>query len=169
MTSKGIPPRGAFLGTLRRGLDTARKTSQPFMLKQINIYGQGNAAEVVMSKPSCTGSSRAQSRISNSSSVVTRRRLIKGSAALAAMGAAGTIGWRGAIAADKKLVVTTMPGPRWEGALKASAKAYMGKHPDVTIDILVSPYAEHYQRIGTSLIEDSSDFDAHLFDPVLIG
>ena len=26
-----------------------------------------------------------------------------------------------------------------------------------------------YQRIGTSLIEDSSDFDAHLFDPALIG
>jgi ABC-type glycerol-3-phosphate transport system substrate-binding protein len=74
-----------------------------------------------------------------------------------------------ALAADKKLVVTTMPGPRWEGALKASAEAYKAAHPGVEIDILVSPYAEHYQRIGTSLAEDSADFDLHLFDPVLIG
>ena len=58
-----------------------------------------------------------------------------------------------ALAADKKLVVTTMPGPRWEGALKASAEAYKAAHPGVEIDILVSPYAEHYQRIGTSLAE----------------
>ena len=50
---------------------------------------------------------------------------------LGARVAARGIGWRGAIAQTKKLVITTMPGPRWEGALKASAKAYMAKHPDV--------------------------------------
>ncbi len=101
---------------------------------------------------------------------LTRRKFVKTSASAGALVAVTSgLGWRGAIAAEKKLVVTTMPGPRWEGALKASAKAYMDKHKDVTIDILVSPYAEHYQRIGTSLIEDSADFDAHLFDPVLIG
>ena len=101
---------------------------------------------------------------------LTRREFVQKSAAVGVLGTvASGIGWRGAIAQEKKLVVTTMPGPRWEGALKASAQAYMAKHPDVAIDILVSPYAEHYQRIGTSLIEDSSDFDAHLFDPVLIG
>ena len=70
---------------------------------------------------------------------LNRRRLMQS----AAGAAASVIGWRGAIAAEKKLVVTTMPGQRWEGALKASAKAYMAKHPDVAIDILVSPYAEH--------------------------
>lgn len=96
----------------------------------------------------------------------TRRQLLAG-AGLAA--AAALAPWRGAIAETRRLVVTTMPGPRWEGALRASAAAYMARNPTVTVDILVSPYAEHYQRIGTSLIEDSSDFDAHLFDPVLIG
>lgn len=101
---------------------------------------------------------------------VSRRGFVKGVAAGAALAAASSaVTWRGAIAESKKLVVTTMPGPRWEMALKASAKAYMEKNKDVTIEVLVSPYAEHYQRIGTSLIEDSSDFDAHLFDPVLIG
>jgi len=74
-----------------------------------------------------------------------------------------------AIAQTKKLVVTTMPGPRWEGALRASAVAYQAANPGTEIEILVSPYAEHYQRIGTSLIDNSSDFDLHLFDPVLIG
>ncbi len=101
---------------------------------------------------------------------VSRRTVIKGAAAgLAVAAASSAVSWKGAIAAGKKLVITTMPGPRWEMALKASAKAYMEKNKDVEIEILVSPYAEHYQRIGTSLIEDSSDFDAHLFDPVLIG
>ncbi|MGE0648153.1 MAG: ABC transporter substrate-binding protein [Alphaproteobacteria bacterium] len=101
---------------------------------------------------------------------VSRRTVIKGAAAgLAAAAASSAVTWRGAVAQSKKLVVTTMPGPRWELALKASAKAYMEKNKDVEIEVLVSPYAEHYQRIGTSLIEDSSDFDAHLFDPVLIG
>ncbi len=101
---------------------------------------------------------------------LSRRALLRNSAAAAATGVlANSLGWRGAIAQTKKLVVTTMPGPRWEGALKASAAAYMAKNKEVAIDILVSPYAEHYQRIGTSLIEDSADFDAHLFDPVLIG
>lgn len=74
-----------------------------------------------------------------------------------------------AIAQSKRLVVTTMPGPRWEGALRASADAFKAAKPDVEVEILVSPYAEHYQRIGTSLTEDATDFDRHLFDPVLIG
>ncbi|MFO1060648.1 MAG: extracellular solute-binding protein [Dongiaceae bacterium] len=99
----------------------------------------------------------------------SRRRFLELSAAAAAGIAASGLFWRGAMAATRKLVVTTMPGPRWEGALRASAKAYQAKHPEIEIEILVSPYAEHYQRIGTSLIEDSSAFDAHLFDPVLIG
>lgn len=100
---------------------------------------------------------------------VSRRRFLKSSAAIGGAAAAGGLFWRGSIAATRRLAVTTMPGPRWEGALRASAKAYQQKHPDIEIEILVSPYAEHYQRIGTSLIEDSSAFDAHLFDPVLIG
>jgi multiple sugar transport system substrate-binding protein len=100
---------------------------------------------------------------------LSRRRFLEISAATAAGAAASGLFWRGAMAATRKLVVTTMPGPRWEGALRASAKAYQAKHPEIEIEILVSPYAEHYQRIGTSLIEDSSAFDAHLFDPVLIG
>ena len=102
---------------------------------------------------------------------LSRRKFLGGSVATGvALGAASSaIGWKGAIAQSKRLVVTTMPGPRWEQALTASAKAYMAANPDVEIEILVSGYAEHYQRIGTSLIEDSSDFDAHLFDAALIG
>ena len=89
---------------------------------------------------------------------VSRRKFLGGTAAAGvALGAASSaIGWKGAIAQSKRLVVTTMPGPRWEQALTASAKAYMAANPDVEIDILVSGYAEHYQRIGTSLIEDST-------------
>ena len=97
-----------------------------------------------------------------------RRELIKSAAAGMAL-AAGWLPAMPALAASKRLVVTTMPGPRWEGALRASAEAYQVANPDVQVDILVSPYAEHYQRIGTSLAEDASDFDLHLFDPVLIG
>jgi ABC-type glycerol-3-phosphate transport system substrate-binding protein len=82
---------------------------------------------------------------------------------------AAGFGLKPAIAQTKRLVVTTMPGPRWEGALRASATAYQAANPDVQVEILVSPYAEHYQRIGTSLAEDAADFDLHLFDPVLIG
>ena len=102
---------------------------------------------------------------------VSRRKFLGGSVATGiALGAASSaVSWKGAIAQSKRLVVTTMPGPRWEQALKASATAYMAANPDVEIDVLVSGYAKHYQRIGTSLIEDSSDFDAHLFDPALIG
>ena len=102
---------------------------------------------------------------------VSRRKFLGGSAAAGiALGATSSgVAWKGAIAQSKRLVVTTMPGPRWEDALKASAKAYMAKNPAVEVEVLVSGYAEHYQRIGTSLIEDSSDFDAHLFDPALIG
>ncbi|HET7715291.1 MAG TPA: extracellular solute-binding protein [Bauldia sp.] len=101
---------------------------------------------------------------------IDRRRFLAGTSSL---GAAAFLGSglfpNPGIAQAKTLTVTTMPGPRWEGALRASAKAYQTAHPDVEVNILVSPYAEHYQRIGTSLAEDSSDFDLHLFDPVLIG
>lgn len=97
---------------------------------------------------------------------LNRRQMLQLSAGAAV---ASGFGWKPAIAASKRLVVTTMPGPRWEGALRASATAYQAANPDVQVDILVSPYAEHYQRIGTSLAEDSADFDLHLFDPVLIG
>ncbi|MEQ8965046.1 MAG: extracellular solute-binding protein [Azospirillaceae bacterium] len=97
-----------------------------------------------------------------------RRTILKAGAAGALVTATG-LPWRRARGQSQRLVVTTMPGPRWEGALKASARAYQEANPGVEIEILVSPYAEHYQRIGTSLIDDSSDFDLHLFDPVLIG
>ena len=71
---------------------------------------------------------------------VSRRTVIKGAAAgLAVAAASSAVTWTGAIAANKKLVVTTMPGPRWEMALKASAKAYMEKNKDVEIEVLVSP------------------------------
>jgi multiple sugar transport system substrate-binding protein len=96
----------------------------------------------------------------------SRRTLLKiGGAATLGAG----FGIRPAVSQTKRLVVTTMPGPRWEGALRASATAYQAANPGVQVDILVSPYAEHYQRIGTSLAEDAADFDLHLFDPVLIG
>ncbi len=100
------------------------------------------------------------------STSLSRRRVLQAGAA--ATMAAG-FGLKPAIAQTKRLVVTTMPGPRWEGALRASATAYQAANPDVQVEILVSPYAEHYQRIGTSLAEDAADFDLHLFDPVLIG
>src|SRR5215207_569480 len=119
-----------------------------------------------MAEQSSVSETRSEIDAGRKRSGLTRREFVQKSAAVGVLGTvASGIGWRGAIAQEKKLVVTTMPGPRWEGALKASAQAYMAKHPDVAIEILVSPYAEHYQRIGTSLIEDSSDFDAHLFDP----
>lgn len=100
---------------------------------------------------------------------LNRRQVLHGGAALGVTAAAGLLPAAPALAQSQRLVVTTMPGPRWEGALRASAAAYMAANPNVEIEILVSPYAEHYQRIGTSLAEDSSSFDAHLFDPVLIG
>jgi len=103
-------------------------------------------------------------------STINRRALLRGSSSLGAAILLGpSVLGRPAIAASKTITVTTMPGPRWEGALRASAAAYQEANPDVEVKILVSPYAEHYQRIGTSLAEDSSDFDLHLFDPVLIG
>ena len=116
-------------------------------------------------------SSETNGTVERARSGVSRRRFLRGGgAAGVALGAASSgVAWKGAIARSRRLVVTTMPGPRWEQALKASAEAYMAGNPDVEIEILVSGYAEHYQRIGTSLIEDSSDFDAHLFDPALIG
>jgi hypothetical protein len=39
--------------------------------------------------------------------------------------------------------------PALEMALRPAPGLY-GQNKDVTIDVLVSPYAEHYQRIGTS-------------------
>jgi ABC-type glycerol-3-phosphate transport system substrate-binding protein len=100
---------------------------------------------------------------------MSRRGFLQAGSAFGATSLLGPGLPRPALAASKTLTVTTMPGPRWEGALRASAAAYQAAHPDVEVKILVSPYAEHYQRIGTSLAEDSSDFDLHLFDPVLIG
>jgi ABC-type glycerol-3-phosphate transport system substrate-binding protein len=102
--------------------------------------------------------------------LLSRRDFLKRTALTGAALGMATTGLRDrALAATSRLAVTTMPGPRWEGALRASAKAYEAKNPNVEIDILVSPYVEHYQRIGTSLTNSSSDFDLHLFDPVLIG
>lgn len=98
-----------------------------------------------------------------------RRTVLRTGVAGGALVLAGATPLRRAFGQARRLVVTTMPGPRWEGALRASAAAFEAANPGVEIDIVVSPYAEHYQRIGTSLIEDASDFDIHLFDPVLIG
>jgi ABC-type glycerol-3-phosphate transport system substrate-binding protein len=67
------------------------------------------------------------------------------------------------------IVVATMPGPRWEGALRSTAEAYMNANPDVEVEIVVSPFTEHYQRIATSLATDSSEFDVFVFDAALMG
>lgn len=99
----------------------------------------------------------------------SRRSILKGGLAAGALAGTGALPWRRARGQTQTLTVTTMPGPRWEGALTASARAYEAANPGVAVNILVSPYAEHYQRIGTSLMDDASDFDLHLFDPVLIG
>jgi len=108
-------------------------------------------------------------RFSGRAGGISRRAVLRQGAALGAVAAAGGLLASPAVAQSRRIVVTTMPGPRWEGALRASAAAYMARTPGTEVEILVSPYAEHYQRIGTSLIEDSAAFDAHLFDPVLIG
>jgi multiple sugar transport system substrate-binding protein len=68
-----------------------------------------------------------------------------------------------------QVVVATMPGPRWEGALQGTAQAYMDQNPDVEVQIVVSPFTEHYQRIATSLASDSSEFDVFVFDAALMG
>ena len=85
-----------------------------------------------MAEQSSVSETRSEIDAGRKRSGLTRREFVQKSAAVGVLGTvASGIGWRGAIAQEKKLVVTTMPGPRWEGALKASAKAYMAKHPDV--------------------------------------
>ena len=103
---------------------------------------------------------------SQSRNRMTRRGVLDTALALGALTALPAAP---AVAQSQKLVVTTMPGPRWEGALRASAAAYRWPTQVSRSRFSSSPYAEHYQRIGTSLIENSGDFDLHLFDPVLIG
>jgi multiple sugar transport system substrate-binding protein len=62
-----------------------------------------------------------------------------------------------------------MPGPRWEGALRASAEAYKTVNPEATVNILVNPFTEHYQKIGTELASDSDATDVYVFDAALLG
>lgn len=109
----------------------------------------------------------------------TRKEFLKRSAAIGvvvaapgALAAAASARSRRVFVARKmsgKLVVATMPGPRWEGALRASVKTYMQNNPDVKINLVVSPFTEHYQRIGTALQTDSSDYDIFVFDRALMG
>jgi ABC-type glycerol-3-phosphate transport system substrate-binding protein len=108
----------------------------------------------------------------------TRRGFLKKSAALGVAAAAPSLLAGRASAASRvfvtrrqegTVVVATMPGPRWEGALRASAKTYMAKNPDVKVNFVVSPFTEHYQRIGTALQTDSSDYDIFVFDRALMG
>jgi len=89
-----------------------------------------------------------------------------------AAGAGASAGTRRAFVARRAtgtVVVATMPGPRWEGALRASAKTYMQNNPDAKVKFVVSPFTEHYQRIGTALQTDSSDYDIFVFDRALMG
>src|SRR5438876_453254 len=72
--------------------------------------------------------------MSTSERRTTRRDFLKGSAAVGVAAAAPAFLAGGASAASRrvfvsrrmegKVVVATMPGPRWEGALRASAKTY---------------------------------------------
>lgn len=102
-------------------------------------------------------------------SKLTRRQFLERSAAA---GVASTIAMpavlRRAYAQAKPITVGTMPGPRWEGALKASAAAYEAK-TGIPINLVVNPFTEHYQRIATTLATDSSNFDVFVFDAALIG
>jgi multiple sugar transport system substrate-binding protein len=116
--------------------------------------------------------------MSTSERRTTRRDFLKGTAAVGVAAAAPAFLAGGASAASRvfvsrrkagKVVVATMPGPRWEGALRASAKTYMQKNPDMKINFVVSPFTEHYQRIGTALQTDSSDYDIFVFDRALMG
>ena len=68
---------------------------------------------------------------------IDRRSLLGAGAALG--GAAllcSTFLAKPAIAQTKTITVTTMPGPRWEGALQASAKAYQAANPGIEVKIL---------------------------------
>jgi ABC-type glycerol-3-phosphate transport system substrate-binding protein len=109
----------------------------------------------------------------------TRRDFLKSTAAVgAAVAVPGALAERAGAASrvfvarrqqQGTVVVATMPGPRWEGALRASAKTYMRQNKDVKVEFVVSPFTEHYQRIGTALQTDSSDYDIFVFDRALMG
>jgi ABC-type glycerol-3-phosphate transport system substrate-binding protein len=109
----------------------------------------------------------------------TRREFLKASAAFGVAASvpaalAGPAAARRRVFITRKaaagtVVVATMPGPRWEGALRASARTYMAKNKNVQVKLIVSPFTEHYQRIGTSLQTDSSDYDIFVFDRALMG
>ena len=45
----------------------------------------------------------------------------------------------------------------------------MDQNPESTVKIVVHPFTEHYQKIGTSLASDSSEFDVFVFDAALLG
>lgn len=102
-------------------------------------------------------------------SKLTRRQFLERSAAV---GVASTVAMpvlgRRAFGQGKPIAVGTMPGPRWEGALKASATAYEAK-TGIPINLVVNPFTEHYQRIATTLATDSTNFDVFVFDAALIG
>ena len=108
----------------------------------------------------------------------TRRELLKRTAVIGVAASVPALFAESASAARRvfvtrraagTLVVATMPGPRWEGALRASAKTYAKANPDVKVSIAVSPFTEHYQRIGTALQTNSSDWDIFVFDRALMG
>jgi len=102
-------------------------------------------------------------------SKLTRRQFLERSAAAGAVSAIAMPAIaRRAYADAKPITVGTMPGPRWEGALKASAAAYEAK-TGTHINLVVNPFTEHYQRIATTLATDSSNFDVFVFDAALIG
>ena len=102
-------------------------------------------------------------------SKLTRRQFLERSAIV---GVASTVALpslgRRAFAEAKPIKVGTMPGPRWEGALKASAAAYEAK-TGTPVNLVVNPFTEHYQKIATTLATDSSNFDVFVFDAALIG
>jgi ABC-type glycerol-3-phosphate transport system substrate-binding protein len=97
---------------------------------------------------------------------VSRRQFL--SAGIGATIGTGAFGRAGAFAAEKPITVGTMPGPRWEGALSASAAAYKAK-TGTPINLIVNPFVEHYQKIATTLATDSSNFDVFVFDAALLG
>src|SRR5262245_35475640 len=98
-----------------------------------------------------------------SNSTLNRRQFLERSAAVGVASAVAlpSLGRR-ASGQAKPITVGTMPGPRWEGALKASAAAYQAK-TGVQVNLVVNPFTEHYQKIATSLATDSSNFDVFVF------
>lgn len=97
---------------------------------------------------------------------ITRRQFLERSAAVGA--SAALAGRVGSARAASTITVGTMPGPRWEGALRASADAYQAASGN-TINLVVNPFTEHYQKIATSLATDSTEFDVFVFDAALLG